>query len=185
MSNDQAHAGRCLLEGKHLSFRERNRWEYVERPGISGIVVILGLTAHGGLVLVSQWREPVASWVIELPAGLAGDVPGQAREPLPEAARRELLEETGFEAQSFSELLKGPPSAGISSEVVTFFMARKLRRTGPGGGVGEEGIRTHVIPPGKLFWWLEKMSLLGAMVDPKVLAGLSLLRQYGTGEQHD
>ena len=155
----------------------RNRWEYVERPGITGIVVILGLTDHGGMVLVSQWREPVDAWVVELPAGLAGDGAGGPGEDLDRAALREFQEETGFEATSVEPILKGPPSPGISSEIVTFFRARGLRRRSKGGGEPGEGVRAHVVSLSCLDPWLESVRDKGYLVDPKVLAGAYLLRQ--------
>jgi len=160
-----------------LRFVERNRWEFVERPGISGIVVLLGLTDHGGIVLVSQWREPVQAWVLELPAGLAGDCPEDPNETLPEAARREFLEETGFTAASMEPVLTGPPSSGLSSEIVTFYRASSLRRVGPGGGEEGEGVRAHVVPLSRLEGWLKQMQGRGILVDPKVLAGAYLLQQ--------
>jgi len=88
----------------------------VERPGISGIVVVIGTTNHGGLVLVTQWREPVGAQVVELPAGLAGDIPGRETEDLAEAARRELREETGFDAAGMVPVLAGPPSPSSTEE---------------------------------------------------------------------
>jgi ADP-ribose pyrophosphatase len=166
-----------LAEGHHLRFVVRNGWEFVERRNISGIVVIIGTTDHGGLVLVSQWREPVQAWVVELPAGLAGDVPGHEKEPLAVAAKRELMEETGFAAESMEPLLTGAPSPGISSEVVTFFRARRLVRTGRGGGEAGEDVRAHVVPLSGLGDWLEGMQAKGTLVDPKVFAGAYILRK--------
>jgi ADP-ribose pyrophosphatase len=166
-----------LAEGRHLRFVVRNGWEFVERRGVAGIVVIVGTTPHGCLVLVSQWREPVAARVVELPAGLAGDIPGSEREALAVAAKRELLEETGFEAVSMESILAGPPSPGISDEWVTFFRARGLVRTGPGGGDANERVRTHVVPLSGLGDWLDEMQSKGWAVDPKVLAGAYILRK--------
>jgi ADP-ribose pyrophosphatase len=165
-----------LAEGRHLRFVVRGGWEYVERPNVSGIVVVVGRTQHRGLVMVSQWREPVGAWVVEWPAGLAGDVPGARDEALEAAARRELLEETGFEAEGLERAMEGPPSPGICSEVVTIFVARGLRRVGRGGGVDGERVRTHVVAASKLDKWLETVRSRGALVDPKVLAGAYLLR---------
>lgn len=168
---------KILAAGRHLCLVVRNGWEYVARCNAAGIVVILALTDHGGLVLVTQWREPAGAWVVELPAGLAGDLPGQEAEDLSAAARRELLEETGFTAAAFEPVLCGPPSPGISSETVTFFRARGLIRTGQGGGGVGERIRTHVVPLGRLEEWLERVQRLGLKVDPKVLAGAWLVRR--------
>ena len=51
------------------------------------------------LLLVEQYRIPVHAQTIELPAGIIGDEPGgSADEAHAEAARRELIEETGYEA---------------------------------------------------------------------------------------
>ena len=166
-----------LAEGRHLRFVVRNRWEFVERRGISGIVVILGLTAHRGLVLVSQWREPVGAPVVELPAGLAGDQPGSEAEELAAAAKREFREETGFEAGTVEVVLTGPPSPGISDEVVTFFRARGLVRRTRGGGEAGEAVRAHAVPLSGLSDWLGLMQAKGMLVDPKVYAGAHLVRK--------
>ena len=177
MAQDSSIDKQTLAEGRHLRFVVRNGWEFVERPRISGIVVIVGTTDHGGLVLVSQWREPVKAWVVELPAGLAGDLPGSEREPLVEAAKRELWEETGFVADSMEPVMEGPPSAGLSSEIVTFFRARGLRRLGRGGGEGDERVRTHVVSLSALGDWIVHMQANGMRVDPKVFAGVYWVRK--------
>ena len=168
---------RQLAAGEHLRLVVRNGWEFVERPKISGIVVIVGTTRHGCLVLVTQWREPVSAPVVEWPAGLAGDIPGSETEALEEAARRELFEETGFRADTMTAVLSGPPSPGISNEIVTIFRARGMVRTASGGGRGAERIRTHVVPISWLFPWLDQMQAKGFLVDPKVYAGALLLRK--------
>lgn len=166
-----------LAEGRHLRFVSRNGWEFVERRNTSGIVVIVGTTDHGCLVLVTQWREPVHAWVVELPAGLAGDLPGSETESLEVAAWRELREETGFVAASMEPVLTGPPSPGISDEVVTFYRARRLVRVARGGEEPGEKIRAHAVPVSWLFDWLDTMQTKGFMVDPKVFAGAYLLRK--------
>jgi NAD+ synthase (glutamine-hydrolysing) len=51
----------------------------------------------------------VGQRVIEMPAGLVGDEPGQEEESFESAARRELLEETGYEAASLEPLFAGRP----------------------------------------------------------------------------
>ncbi len=177
MAQESMTGKQTLAEGRHLRFVVSNGWEFVERPKISGIVVIVGTTDHGGLVLVSQWREPVKAWVVELPAGLAGDISGSETESLAEAAKRELWEETGCVAESMVPILEGPPSAGLSSEVVTFFRARAVKRLGRGGGEGDERVRTHVVSLSALGDWVAAMQAKGMMVDPKVFAGVYWVRK--------
>jgi len=98
-----------LYSGKHVHFVKVGGWEFADRPHISGIVAIVALTSKGEALLVEQFRPPVGKSVIELPAGLSGDVAGSAKEELVEAARRELLEETGYEAGEMVFLTEGPP----------------------------------------------------------------------------
>lgn len=164
---------RLLYEGRHLSFLERDGWEYVHRPGVNGIAVIVALTDDACLLLVEQRRPAVDATVIELPAGLCGD--GSTDEPLEAAARRELLEETGWEAQEVERLTSGPPSAGVSSEVLTFFRARGLVRRGTGGGVEGERIAVREIPLAEVPGWLRAREREGALVDPKVWIGMYFL----------
>lgn len=184
--SDVVHAEtEVLAEGSYLRLVRRKGWEFVERPKITGIVVIVGTTQHGGLVLVTQWREPVGAYVVEWPAGLAGDIPGGETEALEAAARRELFEETGFKSGAMDVFMVGPPNPGISNEIITFFRARGMVRTGSGGGRGAERIRTHVVPISWLFEWLKKMESRGFMVDPKVLTGAYLLRQEMDEWMHD
>ena len=166
---------RLLHEGRHLSFLERDGWEYVHRPGVNGIAVIVALTDDSRLLLVEQRRPAVDATVIELPAGLSGDASAARDEPREAAARRELLEETGWEAQEVERLTAGPPSAGVSSEVLTFFRARGLVRRGTGGGVEGERIAVREIPLEEVPGWLRAREREGALVDPKVWIGMYFL----------
>jgi ADP-ribose pyrophosphatase len=165
-----------LAEGNYLRLVTSDGWDYAERVHASGAVVVVAVTDDDRLLLTEQYRVPVAARVIELPAGIAGDEPDTRSEPLQSAARRELLEETGFEADELVELTQGPPSAGLSSEVVTFFHATGLRRVHQGGGVHREAIRVHAIPLDEVPDWLEEKRREGLLIDPKVYAGLHFTR---------
>ena len=161
-----------LAQGKRIRLVRRGDWEYVTRPGVSGIVAIVAVTDDGKLVLVEQHRPPVGKPVIELPAGLAGDEAGHEREDLATAARRELLEETGYEAADMTWIAEGAPSAGISDEVITLFRATRLKKTGKGEGDGSEKITLHEVPVGEVVQWLEERRNAGRLVDLKVYAAL-------------
>ena len=164
-----------LGAGKFLRLRRRNRWEFVDRAGVSEVAVIVAVTPAGEAVFVEQYREPVAATMIEWAAGLVGDEEGDDGEPLLEAANRELEEETGFRANQLSVLGLGPSSGGLTSEIVTFVRAEGLERVGKGGGVGHEEIKVHLVPLSDAGGWLKARSGEGFLIDPKVYAGLYFL----------
>ena len=95
------------------------------------------------------------------------------RDALREALK--TIEETGWDAARMDRLASGPPSAGVTSEVVTFLRARSLSRQGPGGGVDGEEIAVHEVPLDEVDAFLRAKEAEGALVDPKVWAGLFLL----------
>jgi ADP-ribose pyrophosphatase len=167
---------KVLWEGRHLKMILRNGWECVERPGVTGIVGIVAVTDDNKLVLVEQYRPPVGGPVVELPAGLVGDVAGQAEEGLEDAARRELEEETGYRAEKLERLCEGVPSAGMSDEVITLFLATGLRKTGPGGGDESEDIVVHEVPLVDVMDWLSLQEQRGVRIDLKVYTGLWFCR---------
>ncbi len=169
-------AREILAEGRHLRLVRRRGWEFAERTTGPAVVALVAVTDHGRLLLAEQYREPVGATVVELPAGLVGDRPGEAGEDLRDAARRELAEETGYDAAELEVLTAGPPSAGPSTEIVTFLLARGLRRVGPGGGDAHEAITVHEVPLAAIADWLDAQSRAGRLIDPKIYAGLYFLR---------
>lgn len=164
-----------LYAGRFLSLRLRDGWEFASRTNASAVAVLVAVTDAGEIVLVEQYRIPVESNVIELPAGLAGDLddPG---EHILTAARRELIEETGFDAAAFTEVLTCPSSAGMSDETVTFVRASGLSRVAPGGGDGDEEITVHLVPLERVDRWICERQRLGTPVDPKIYTALYWLR---------
>jgi ADP-ribose pyrophosphatase len=172
----QTPAPDVLFEGRFLKVKKKDRWEYVERCKTSGIVAILPITENQEIILVEQFRVPVNQRVIEIPAGLAGDIEGEEDEALAEAAKRELLEETGYEAERMEYLTEGPPSAGLSTEIVTFFRAHGLKKVSDGGGDGSENIQVHAVPLTELENWIEAKRKEGCLVDYKVYAALYFQR---------
>ena len=138
---DRPQPRRILAEGRFARLVAKDGWEWVERVSTSRAVIIVAVTDDEQLVLVEQFRIPLDRRVIELPAGLVGDGSDIAREDPREAARRELLEETGYQAERLEYLAEGPSSSGLTTETYALFLARNVRRVGPGGGDGSEDIR--------------------------------------------
>lgn len=159
------------FKGRFLGLKENNGWEYAFRTNATGVVVVVPVTDAGELVLVEQYRPPVQSRVLELPAGLVGDN-GDDKEDFKIAAQRELLEETGFHAASLEEMVACPSSPGMSDEVFTVYYASGLERVAPGGGVGNENITVHLAPLDNFNEWLEALLKKGVMMDLKIFSGV-------------
>ncbi len=166
-----------IAQGRHLRLVKRDRWEFVQRTAASGVVIIVAMTPEGNVLFVEQYRAPVDARVIEFPAGLAGDLPGAEDEAMEEAAMRELLEETGYQAERIHRVFVGSSSAGLTDETTTFFLAEDLRRVAPGGGDETEAITLHEVPLSGVDGWLESAAERGCMVGARVYAGLYFLKR--------
>jgi ADP-ribose pyrophosphatase len=104
-----------------------------------------------------------------------GDDPGAAGEAMIDAARRELLEETGYEGSDWRFTVGGPASPGLATEVYSLFTVRGVKKTGPGGGDARENIEVHVVPLAELDAWLDAKRQSGVIVDPKIYLGRAFL----------
>ena len=171
-----------LGAGKRLHLVRKRGWEYVQRLGSTGVVGIVAVTADGRMLLVEQFRPPIAARAIELPAGLVGDIAGEESEDLETAARRELLEETGYAAETMTYLVTGPSSAGLTDETVALFFAEGLQQVSAGGGDDSEDITVHAIPLAEVPSWLQRRAKEdGASIDLKIYAGLYFFGTNVTG----
>jgi ADP-ribose pyrophosphatase len=170
---------REIAEGRFLRFVACDGWEFAQRKKVSGIVVIVAITAGSELVLVEQFRPPLGKEVIELPAGLAGDSPASESEDLLSAAKRELIEETGHAASHWEPLARGVVSAGITDEVLDLYFASGAIKVGPGGGDETEKIAVHVIPLAQVPQWLKRKQEEGKLIDLKIYAGLNFINLKG------
>jgi 8-oxo-dGTP pyrophosphatase MutT (NUDIX family) len=104
-----------FIERRYLDRAGReSAWAYVERAGKRPAVLIIARTEKTGrIVLLRQYRLPFDCFVLEVPAGLPDE--GETPE---ETARRELLEESGFDGRviSVSPVLCSSP--GLTNETV-------------------------------------------------------------------
>ena len=166
----------CHHAGRYLGLYEIDGWEYVSRENANGVVVLIAVNAADELLLVEQFRPPVQTSVIELPAGLAGDL-DDPNEGLLLAAQRELLEETGYEAGHLEMLMTCPSSAGLTDETITFVLASDLKLRGPGGGDASEDITLHAIPLADVEEWLQDHIRRGALLDSKIYTALYWLQK--------
>jgi len=168
-----------LYEGHYLRLKKRDNWEYAERTNAGSAVIIIAVTPEEKLLFVEQFRVPMNANTIEMPAGLVGDL--DANDTIEIAAKRELLEETGWQADEVRVLMIGPSSAGMSNEVIAFARASKLTRINAGGGDESENITVHEVPVKDAPRWLTQKIAEGYSMDPKLWAGLWLLDKNPDG----
>lgn len=93
--------------------------DVVRHPGAVGAVAVDG---QGRVLLIRQYRHPVGDYLWEVPAGIR-DVEGEDPE---ETARRELREETGWSAATWSHLATIHATPGASDERFEIYLAQDL-----------------------------------------------------------
>ncbi|HEY7343172.1 MAG TPA: NUDIX hydrolase [Ktedonobacterales bacterium] len=138
---------------------------------------ILHDPATDSVVLVEQFRYPTlkggTGWILELPAGIVETNQNGGQEL---TIRRELLEETGYEAGPMTLLYTFYPSPGASSERLFLYYGtvQHAGRVGDGGGNHREGedIKTVIL---SLDDALSQIAS-GAIVDAKTIIGLQWLK---------
>jgi ADP-ribose diphosphatase len=147
-------------------------WEALERVSIGGIVVMVAITPDGSVLLEKQFRPPLGRDVIELPAGLVD--PGESMET---AAKRELIEETGWSAKNLDFLAEGPISTGASTEVLRAFLCTGLEHVGKNGGDDNEIIEVIEVPLNNALEFLRNAQTKGTLVDLKVYGLIELAKK--------
>ena len=170
-----------LYQGDWLRLVKRGKWEAVERchGGDGMAVIVIAVTPADEVLFVEQYRMPLQARTIEMPAGLVGD--DHDDDSLEAAARRELIEETGWEPHRVDVLLTGPTSSGMSNERIAFVRARDLVKVGDGGGVDNEDIIVHAVPRSEAPRWLMQKHAEGFELDLKLWAGLWMIEHNPDG----
>lgn len=134
--------------------------EYVKHPGA---VVILAILPDGNLVFERQYRYPLQRVFLELPAGKID----QGESPL-NAAKRELREETGYEAGTWERLGIIHPCIGYSDEFIEVFRATDLVSQGGQNLDPNEFIELCDLSPSTV----KTMIAAGEITDGKTIAAI-------------
>jgi 8-oxo-dGDP phosphatase len=132
------------------------RREVVEHPDA---VAVVALDAQQRVVLVRQYRHPLRSTLLELPAGTL-DVAGETAIA---AARRELAEEVGLAAEHWQPLGWVWNSAGWSDERTWLFLATGTSATPRPDGYVAEGEEAEIE-----IEWIAFDELLGMCADGRI-----------------
>ena len=158
-----------MWSGKWITAKRRGQWEFVTRAGGIKAAVILPIDGDD-VILVEQYRVPLGARCLELPAGLIGDEEGSADEDPLAAAKRELIEETGFAAARWEDCGTFFSSPGMTGESFTLLKATGLTRVGEGGGVPGENITVHRVPLASVAQSIAAFRAAGLAIDVKLLA---------------
>lgn len=126
-----------------------------------GAVAIVALTEDGRICLVRQYRTALGRVTVEIPAGKLD--PGE--DPL-ECANRELLEETGMEAEKIAFLTTIATSDGFCDELIHIYMATGLSFT-QSSPDADEFINVDLVPLSELV----DAVLDGRIEDAKTVVG--------------
>lgn len=140
-----------------------------------GAVAVVAMFDDRSVLLVRQYRAAFDTFVTEIPAGMR-DVDGED----PEAtARRELIEETGYDASTWRLLHRFFPSVGMTDAVLYVYLATDLREVGRAAhGVEEEHMEVRRVPLNDAVTMVER----GEINDAKATIGLLMAaRVLGDG----
>lgn len=129
----------------------------------NGSAVMMAVDEHDRILLVKQYRLPARQMLWELPAGRMDE-----GETALQAAKRELIEETGYRAHRWDKLAVFYPSPGFLAEKMTIYLATELT-AGEATPMDDERIETR---------WFEAEDL-GAQIDSgKIIDGKTMIGYF-------
>lgn len=132
MSDEIKRTGRELVyEGAilkvykdHMEFANGNTadWDYIHHDGAAAVVPVLD---DGRILMVSQYRNALERYTLEIPAGKLDD----PNEPGLECSRRELEEETGYKSENLEWLITLRTTVAFCNEKIEIYVAKDLIST--------------------------------------------------------
>ncbi len=132
-------------------------------------VNVIPLTADEQVIMVEQWRHGTRSVHLETPGGLMdeGETPEQS-------ARRELLEETGYEASEVARLGTVHPNPAIQTNLQHYILAKNCRKVAEPNLDHAEDIQVKMVPLVEVPRLIEK----GEITHGIVIGGFYWLNLY-------
>jgi ADP-ribose pyrophosphatase len=173
-SKTKVTASKIVFKGKVFSVR---RDEVIEPSGVkatrdmiehSGSVVVMPVLDDGKIVLIRQYRHAAKQYLWELVAGRVD--PG---ENIKQAAKRELIEETGLRAKKMRQFLDFWPSPGFLEERMFVLVAQGVTQ-GEAEPEEDERIAAKAFTRAEL----EKMLRTALIRDAKTISSLLYYFQF-------
>ena len=141
----------------------------VERPDAA---IIFPLTGEGEVVLVRQYRPPLERMELGLPAGLVEE--GEKPE---DAARRELLEETGYSGDQWEPLGSLASSPSLKDNWAYLFLARGVEESAPPDPDEHELVEVVRVPVGDLTGLIRSGEIVSSSGVAAIMLALERLRE--------
>ena len=155
------------------TFRKANGDSYIrETIQHPPSVVILPVLSDGRVALIRQFRHAVNGTIHEIPAGTR-----EPNEPALACAKRELAEETGYEASRWKRLCEFYPAPGISTERMDLYVAsglKKLKKAVPMDQ--DEQIAVHLVSARQAMQMVRKNKIIDAKSILGILWGLGKIK---------
>jgi 8-oxo-dGTP pyrophosphatase MutT (NUDIX family) len=140
----------------------------VERPDAA---IIFPLTREGEVVLVCQYRPPLERMELGLPAGLVEE--GEKPET---AARRELLEETGYSGGEWEPLGTLASSPSLKDNWAYLFFARGVEASVPPDPDEHELVEVVKVSVGELLGLIQSGQIVSSSGVAAIMLALERLR---------
>jgi len=165
LSSHQVFAGKVINVVKDRVLLDNGKETCREVVRHRHAAAVVALDEKSNVLLVEQYRYSIQKDMTELPAGLIDE-----GETSLEAAKRELLEETGHVAKNWRLLTEIYPSSGVHDEKIYIYLATKIEKI---SGLSLDGDEVLVCKKEPFNTFLEKVKA-GAIMDGKTALGILL-----------
>ncbi len=174
LAREEIYSGRILTltrDTVRLPSGERGTFEHVSHPGAAAVLPFVDLPTAPDprVVLIHQYRYSAGGNLREIPAG----IPDSPTEGWEACARRELAEETGYEAGEMRYLTGLLTTPGFTNERIHLFAGAGLVERAPRRD-HDECIEVVVVPLSRALEWIRR----GLLVDAKSVAALLFARAF-------
>jgi len=133
-------------------------------------VNIIPLTKDGEVVMIHQWRHGIAEFTLEIPGGMV-----DAEDPSPmHAARREMIEESGYDSDKIVQLGMVHPNPAIQGNICFSFLAKNVRQVEKPIALGNEETEVVLIPMAEI----PELIATGAIMHALTIAAFSFMHVY-------